>query len=98
MVLYFFYAIAALAIAAALTCPLVLRNDESPNAVGFCFPSSTNDRFGCSHRRRSGLRLSSSRQAMTAFQLALFVLSIVAGLAVWLLPRLIDAIFKESRE
>ena len=56
------------------------------------------NRLGCSHRRRSGLRLPSPRQAMTAFQLALFALSIVAGLAVWILPRLIYAMFKESRE
>ncbi|MFD3396346.1 hypothetical protein ACE41R_05825 [Alteromonas macleodii] len=94
MMLYF----AALAIAAALTYPLVLRNDESPSAVGFCFPSSTNDRLGCCNRRGSGLRLSSPRQAMTVFQLALLALSIVAGLAVWLFPRLIDAMFEKGRE
>lgn len=35
---------------------------------------------------------------MTAFQIALLTLLAVAGLAIWLLPRLIDAMFKESRE
>ena len=60
--------------------------------------SDATDNYLCSDRCGRDLHFAPSRKVMTAFQLALLALLVVAALAMWLLPKLVDALFNRGRE
>ena len=73
-------------------------DDQPPRVNGRPWHNAAIDNHFWNYRRGRYLPLASSREIMTAFQIALLTLLAVAGLAIWLLPRLIDAMFEDSKE